>query len=932
MRKILELKKGLCICLSLCLGIGMTAAGTPETALGAQKKAKYLSEIEVNAETKDSYSDEGKYNKNFYDKINRDYNSSYSTPEQSLTISDKGQLAAFAKAVNEGKDFDGKYVKLAGTIDLEGEKPSIKENLTGDKYTLTIGNQKGEKEQELSNIWIPIGKSYEYPFKGTFDGNHKKIKGMVVLDKNARYSGFFGHLAGNIKNLTIEEGYTISKDAGYNSYVGGLVGDINPNSTVSNGHSTGIVAISLNKGFISAGGLVGHNEAGIIENSSSESKVFGYNNSGSYINFWGGGLLGYNNRGKINGCNATGDVAVCSKNVSMAGGLAGYNNGDNSHGDNSKGKIENSYASGKVSSFTSEGTSAYGGGLVGFNGGWIKSCYAEGDTAAAVDSAASKASAYAGGLTAMNSHSATGDSSGWITESYASGNVSSLTLVKNAAAYGYGGGLVAYNYNGGIIKNSYALGDVDASSYGGGLVGCNMISDASIESSYALGDVTASYGGGLVAHNQDAKLKNNYRNSETKISADKRVLNEGTVLTSEQMTGIGTGRADHTMSGFDQGIWTFTKDGPITLGTGRMYFQNLYYPRLKSIVYPTGQEPKYIKKKGYQLNDCIEVRVTGTILEGSVLTAKVTDKKGAPAAVKSTQKYQWYVDNKAINKAVNSTYRIGKGEAGKQIKVVVTAPSFLGQVEAFAIRASGVRMNKKELILYKGKTGKLSAVIAPSNVSGKSVQWTSSNPKAVTVDSTGKVTAKGYGRAVIKAEAKDGSGKYASCKVTVPYRIRYVLNKGKNHKSNPAYYYDQKITLKKPSRKGYYFKGWYQDKKLKKKISKISKGTKKNYKIYAKWSKVKVGSTWMYNLRNKKTRTVTFQWRKVKSADGYQIKYSVNKNFAKAKSTYRKGKKATLKNLKSRKIYYIKVRAYKIDSAGKKVFGKYSKAMKWRVW
>lgn len=77
------------------------------------------------------------------------------------------------------------------------------------------------------------------------------------------------------------------------------------------------------------------------------------------------------------------------------------------------------------------------------------------------------------------------------------------------------------------------------------------------------------------------------------------------------------------------------------------------------------------------------------------------------------------------------------------------------------------------------------------------------------MDSKGKVKGKKYGRVTITAKAKDGSGVKATCKLTVGYGITYKLNKGKNNSKNPAAYYNEKVKLQNPSRKGYAFKGWY---------------------------------------------------------------------------------------------------------------------------
>lgn len=54
-----------------------------------------------------------------------------------------------------------------------------------------------------------------------------------------------------------------------------------------------------------------------------------------------------------------------------------------------------------------------------------------------------------------------------------------------------------------------------------------------------------------------------------------------------------------------------------------------------------------------------------------------------------------------------------------------------------------------------------------SNAANKVVTWKSSNTKVATVNSRGKVTAKSPGAATITCTAKDGSGKKATCKITV---------------------------------------------------------------------------------------------------------------------------------------------------------------------
>lgn len=67
------------------------------------------------------------------------------------------------------------------------------------------------------------------------------------------------------------------------------------------------------------------------------------------------------------------------------------------------------------------------------------------------------------------------------------------------------------------------------------------------------------------------------------------------------------------------------------------------------------------------------------------------------------------------------------------------------------------------------------------------------------------------------------------------YRIKYELDGGKNNKNNPMTYRNSEVELKEPKRKGYVFRGWYTDADFTNKIEVIKKGTKKDYKLYAKW-------------------------------------------------------------------------------------------------
>ena len=79
------------------------------------------------------------------------------------------------------------------------------------------------------------------------------------------------------------------------------------------------------------------------------------------------------------------------------------------------------------------------------------------------------------------------------------------------------------------------------------------------------------------------------------------------------------------------------------------------------------------------------------------------------------------------------------------------------------VAATEASLNKNELTINKGATEKLLLTIAPSNFTDE-INWKSGNTNVVTVDNTGKITAKAVGTAVVKVTVGNQS---ASCKVTV---------------------------------------------------------------------------------------------------------------------------------------------------------------------
>ena len=185
----------------------------------------------------------------------------------------------------------------------------------------------------------PVGNS-SVTFSGTFDGLGHTISNLVINRPATSYVGLFGMTVstGNVvRNVGLVGGSVSGLD-----YVGMLMG--NSNSTISNSYATGSV-----NGQNYVGGLVGNINKKTVSTSYTTGGVLATGD-------WVGGLAGNNGFGcTINNSYATGSVTSNAAGgvVGIAGGLVGLNSGT----------IKNSYSTGSVSSNATAGV----GGLVGYN-------------------------------------------------------------------------------------------------------------------------------------------------------------------------------------------------------------------------------------------------------------------------------------------------------------------------------------------------------------------------------------------------------------------------------------------------------------------------------------------------------------------------------------------------------------------------------------
>ena len=162
-----------------------------------------------------------------------------------------------------------------------------------------------------------------------------------------------------------------------------------------------------------------------------------------------------------------------------------------------------------------------------------------------------------------------------------------------------------------------------------------------------------------------------------------------------------------------------------------------------------------------------------TIATKTLNKTSVTLNKGGSTALTAT-----VTPSNATNKSVIwsssdtsiATISDGKVNAIGKGTAIITAKTLDGNHTATCkvtvnVPVTSVSLNKSSVTLNKGGSTTLTATVAPSDATNKSVIWSSSNTSVATV-SNGIVKAAGKGTATITVKTVDGS-KTATCAVTV---------------------------------------------------------------------------------------------------------------------------------------------------------------------
>ena len=171
----------------------------------------------------------------------------------------------------------------------------------------------------------------------------------------------------------------------------------------------------------------------------------------------------------------------------------------------------------------------------------------------------------------------------------------------------------------------------------------------------------------------------------------------------------------------------------------------------------------------------VNYKVTGVSLDKTTLnlnpgkegtlTATITPDNATNQNVtwKSSDTKVATVDNGLVTAVAEgtATITVTTADGGKTAtcEVTVTQPA--------KTPVTSVTLDKTSLTLDVGGSDTLTATVKPDNATTKTVTWSTSNENVATVDQNGNVKAVGAGTATVTAAASDGSGKTATCEVTV---------------------------------------------------------------------------------------------------------------------------------------------------------------------
>ena len=184
-----------------------------------------------------------------------------------------------------------------------------------------------------------------------------------------------------------------------------------------------------------------------------------------------------------------------------------------------------------------------------------------------------------------------------------------------------------------------------------------------------------------------------------------------------------------------------------------------------------------VKSEDGYAQTSVTVQVRQPAEEIQLELAKATLPEGKTATVKATvlpkdtnnKKLTWSSSDESIA-TVNREGRVKGIQPGTVTITAASAevPEVTGSIDVQVVRlAKSVAFEQKEYDVILGQTAQLAVTVGPEDTTDKSVTYKSNNPKKVSVDENGVVTALAAGKATITATTADGSRRQATTVVRV---------------------------------------------------------------------------------------------------------------------------------------------------------------------
>jgi len=187
-------------------------------------------------------------------------------------------------------------------------------------------------------------------------------------------------------------------------------------------------------------------------------------------------------------------------------------------------------------------------------------------------------------------------------------------------------------------------------------------------------------------------------------------------------------------------------------------------------------------------NITIAIQDPKAVVSGKSVTMEATVKSGSETNV--DQAVTWSITGRSGCENTSINEKTGKltTKSTDVGYVTVKATSVANPAKSKSLKVyvkqilpvGTIALNEKALKMYDDGYRSLSITTLKDSkgnsiaVSSRAFHWSSSNTKVAEVDQNGNVSAKSKGTAVITCQALDGSGKKATCKVTVLVPLRIV--------------------------------------------------------------------------------------------------------------------------------------------------------------